>query len=862
MRVRTKQPVSKSHQQSRANQYTGLSSTSAADRLQRDGLNILPGGVPVRTYRLVFDVVTEPMFLMLLTAGGIYFALGDRSEAIFLLSVVFLVIGMTLFQHTRTQRQLEALRELSAPRALVFRDGVEKRIAGIKVVRDDILILREGDRIAADAILLDGSLEVDESLLTGESVVVSKNVKQQSINVDSMLYASTLVTKGMGVAKVVATAKHTAVGQISSDLAETTEIPSILQRRARKLIRWIGALALVLAILLIVLNIWWNQIPLLQGVLSGIAFAMAILPEEIPVVLTVFLALGAWRLAQNNVLTRRVSAVEGLGGITVLAVDKTGTLTVNRMTVAQIEGNISEVVSCALFASPPGSADPMERALQTYWGQASHNDVMSRKSFDKKNEEEAVHQYPLSTDLLAMTRVYRTVDSYQYSIATKGAPEAVINLCQLSLDQRAAVQAKVTEMASQGLRVLGVARAHWKDPCSELEIEKVVWPASQREFTYEYLGLVGFEDPPRSDVPESLARCKRAGIRVIMMTGDHLETAVAIARKIGLSDNPSSLTGSDIDSLSDDALIQSLKKINLCARLKPSQKLRLVRLLQASGEVVGMTGDGVNDAPALKAADVGVAMGERGTDVARESAALVLLNDSFASIVQAIEQGRRIDDNIRKATGFIFAVHVPIIALALIPPLMHWPMLLLPAHIVLLELLIDPACTLVFESEPEDDNLMMRHPRDLSDSPFSFFSIYPALLQGLGIGAMLVSSCALLLNLGWSQELVRAIVMSGLLSSVLLLIMANRDQTRSFLFGLIVPNIWLKRLTIALLVVMVCIFWMPWIHEVLRIAPLGMKEIGMVLLIVIICGFWLELVRRFSLKVAPNPHHTHNAFSK
>ena len=824
--------------------YAGLSSTQASDRLQREGQNLLPGSIPVSAFKLVFEVITEPMFLMLLAAGGLYLALGDRGEAIFLLAVVFVIIGMTLFQHGRTQRQLEALRELSAPRALVIRDGVEKRIAGLEVVRDDLLVLREGDRIAADALLLEGSLEVDESLLTGESVAVSKLPQSSDSAPDAQLYASTVVTKGAGLAKVIATAQETAVGKISTDLAATTEVPSVLQRRARRLIRWLGGLALLLALMQIALNIWWNQAPLLPSILSGIAFAMAILPEEIPVVLTVFLALGAWRLAQKKVLTRRVTAVEALGGITVLAVDKTGTLTMNRMTVAAIDGDAGKVSTGALLASPRDTVDPMERALQVYCAQKQDQESSILDHLNKTGQD-AIHEYALSADLLAMTRVYQTSQAREYFLAAKGAPEAIIDLCQMSSSAREAVHTRVAEMAAQGLRVLGVAQARWTAPDGQTSASHVAWPESQRDFVYEFIGLVGFEDPPRPEVPEALAQCQRAGVRVMMMTGDHLATAVAIARKIGLSEMPVTLTGPELDQLSDEELKLRLKEVNLCARLKPTQKLRLVKLLQASGEVVGMTGDGVNDAPALRAADVGVAMGERGTDVARESAALVLLDDSFASIVAAIAQGRRIDDNIRKATGFIFSVHVPIIALALVPPVLHWPMLLMPAHIVLLELVIDPACTLVFESEPEERDVMDRPPRAASDSPFSFAAVFPPLVQGLGVAVLLVGTYAWLDAIGWTQELVRTIVMSALLLSVLLIILANRDHARSLFAGLLVPNRWLRRLSLGVLMVLVAVYAIPWLREVLKITPLDIMDLGVILVVIGACALWLELTRLY-----------------
>jgi len=850
-------------------EHAGLSTEEAAERLRLNGQNVLPGSVPVSAIKIVLEVLTEPMFLMLLMAGGLYLLLGDKGEAIFLLAVVFLVIGMTVFQHGKTQRQLEALRELSAPRALVVRDGTEKRIAGLEVVQGDVLVLREGDRIAADARLLEGSLEVDESLLTGESAAVvkragkggQKNAPDNNIDKTSQdaLYASTVVTKGVGLAKVTAIAHATAVGQISRDLSSTTEVPSVLQLRARALIRWLGLMALVLAVAQVALNIWWNQTPVLPSILAGLAFAMAVLPEEIPVVLTVFLALGAWRLSQKKVLTRRVTAVEALGGITVLAVDKTGTLTMNRMSVAELstidlpspalhgDSRLADVSSNVItseqkqvaefgrLASASDSVDPMEQALQTFCLQ---NEV----SFDSDDEGrpgslETVHEYALSADLLAMTRVYETATAGRYVCATKGAPEAIADLCHLTAQQREILKLKVAEMASRGLRVLGVARGELLVTGTSPAESK--WPQSQRDLNLELVGIVGFEDPPRPEVPDALRRCHEAGVRVVMMTGDHLATAVAIARKIGLSEHPDSLTGPELDQLSDEDLKRRLQSINLCARLKPTQKLRLVRLLQGSGEVVAMTGDGVNDAPALKAADIGIAMGERGTDVARESAAIVLLDDSFASIVTAIAQGRRIDANLRKAAGFIFAVHIPIVALALIPVMMHWPMLLMPAHIVLLELVIDPACTLVFESEPEEDGVMQRPPRSFDDSPFSLISASVPLLQGFGVAALLISTFAWLNAADWGEMLIRTILMLSLLGSVVLLILVNRDHTHSLLKGIVTPNRWLKRLFMAIVVMLALMFLVPWLHRVIGIAPLGVQDLLVIAGLVGSCALWV-----------------------
>ncbi len=864
----------------------GLSTPEALRRLQAEGPNLLPGSAPKSNLAIVREVVTEPMFLMLLAAGGIYLALGDRAEALFLLGFVFVVIGITLAQERKTQRALESLRDLSAPRALVIRDGQEHRIAGRDVVRGDLLVLREGDRIAADALLLEGQLEVNESLLTGEAVPVAKTPDPTEISpaheaasggassadrpplggtaplggsaahdvasVGAMLYASTVVTRGVGLAQVCAIASATAVGRIGADLARTVEPPSPLQQASRKLVRRLGLGALVLAAVQLLLGWWWNGRPLLDSLLSSIALAMALLPEEIPVILTAFLALGAWRISKQKVLTRRPSAVEALGAITVLAVDKTGTLTLNRLAVAELAtaearftpDNAQELpevfhrlTEFAMLATPGDPFDPMEKAIQQF----GHGWLAGTEHVHDGREPE--FEYALSHEILAMTRVFASAHPSQHLLATKGAPEAVADLCHLSPGHREAIQRQVEDMATRGLRVLGVACGRWSGVAATPGAEPA-WPQSQHDFDFEFLGLLGLADPPRPEVPAALAECRRAGVRVIMMTGDHPATARAIARQVGLSDRPGVMTGAEMAALDDAALLERLRQVDLCARLQPTHKMRLVQVLRAAGEVVAMTGDGVNDAPALKAADVGIAMGERGTDVAREAAALVLLDDSFARIVAAIRQGRRIDDNIRKATRFVFAVHMPILGLALVPALLQWPVLLLPVHIVLLELLVDPACSIVFEAEPESRSLMDRAPRSAGDSPFSGRLIGQGVLQGLGMTAILLLGQAWLVSRGESVAQGRSVVFGTLVVCVMLLISANRDLTRPALARVGATNPWLWRMAAAIGLLLAAMLGVPWLREVMRLAPPGAEGLAVAVCLLALCSVWLECVRR------------------
>ena len=863
-----------------ADAHQGLGSAEAARRLAIDGPNALPGSAPRSAAALLWDVLTEPMLLMLLAAGGIYLALGDRGEALFLLSFVFVVIGITLAQEHKTQRALESLRDLSAPRALVMRDGQEQRIAGQDVVRGDLLILHEGDRIAADAQLIQGQLEVDESLLTGEAVPVTKLPAAQADQATAAaaaastappqskpapsggnaahtvasvgaLFASTVVTRGVGLARVCATASHTAVGRLGADLATTAEPASALQQGSRTLVRRLGAIAVVLASAQVVLGWWWNGGALLDSLLSGIALAMAILPEEIPVILTVFLALGAWRISQQKVLTRRVTAVETLGAITVLAVDKTGTLTMNRMAVAELATanarftpedahHLPEtfhlLTEFAMLATPGDPFDPMEKAIQHF----GHQWLAGTEHVHDGYESE--FEYALSGDILAMTRVFASDEPDTHLLATKGAPEAVADLCHLGAAQRETIRRQVESMAERGLRVLGVARGRWRGPALAPD-QSPPWPQSQHDFDFEFLGLLALADPPRPEVPAALAQCRRAGVRVVMMTGDHPATARAIAQQVGLSARPEVLTGAELEALDDAALTARLRHVDLCARLTPAHKLRLVQLLRASGEVVAMTGDGVNDAPALKAADVGIAMGERGTDVAREAAALVLLDDSFARIVAAIRQGRRIDDNLRKAIRFTFAVHLPIIALALIPTLLQWPALLLPVHIVLLQLLIDPTCAVVLEAEPEAPGLMERAPRAVGDSPFALAALGYAVVQGLGIAVLLLWGHAWFNAQGASAAQSRGVVFITLVLSVMLLILAQRNVARPALWSVRSPTPWLWRITAAMLLMLAAVTGLPWLRGLMGLALPGTAGMVTVAALLALCLAWLELVR-------------------
>lgn len=768
----------------------GLSQEEAAERLATDGPNELPSSKRRSIFVIIFEVIKEPMFLLLVSCGTIYLLLGDRQEAFMLLFFVFVVMGITIFQEKKTERALEALRDLSSPRALVIRNGAQQRIAGRDVVRGDFLILQEGDRVPADCILISCiNLTVDESLLTGESVPVRKT---NCDNEDELMgkpggddqpyiFSGTLVVSGQGVAITKSTGSNTEIGKIGKALQKLDKNDDTrLQHEISRLVRNVAFFGLALCIVVFAMY-GFTKTDWLGGLLAGLTLAMAMLPEEFPVVLTIFMALGAWRMSKKDVLTRKMPAIETLGSATVLCVDKTGTLTQNKMTVVELmtggeiiglKGNEKELpedfhslVEFAVLASEKNPYEPMDRAIRElgakHLGGTEH----------LHDDWEFIQEYPLSKELFAISQVWKSTKGGGYVIAAKGAPEAIADLCHLDKQAVEDINSQVFKMASEGLRVLGVARAYFMEPGG--------LPKAQHGFDFEFLGLVGFFDPVRESVPQSIKECYEAGIRVVMITGDYPVTACKIARSIGLENSGEYITGHELDEMSDEALNERIGKVNVFARVVPEQKLKLVQALKAKGEIVAMTGDGVNDAPALKAADIGVAMGGRGTDVAREASSLVLLKDDFSSIVDSVRMGRRIYENIQKALAYIVAIHVPIAGISLLPVLLKWPTLFTPMHIVFMELVIDPACSIVFEAEQGEKNSMKRPPRNPNAPLFGAGVFMLSALQGVGVLLVILLVNFVALRMGRGEFEARTLTFTTLVVSNLALILVNRSWNKA-----------------------------------------------------------------------------------
>ena len=835
-----------------AEENRGISQKDAAEMLQKNGYNELPSSKPKSVLHIAFGVVKEPMFLLLVACGALYLILGDIQEGLMLLSFVFVVMGIEFYQEKKTEKALDALKDLASPRALVIRDGETIRIPGREVVKGDIVILQEGDRVPADAMVIkSNNLLADESLLTGESVPVRKREWKEGESSlvpggDDLpfVYSGSMIVQGNGLVKVSGVAMETEIGKIGKALESVKEEPTQLKREMGILVKRLAIIGILMCIMVIVIYSLTRG-DLLKGFLAGITLAMAMLPEEFPVVLTIFLAMGAWRMSKKSVLTRKPAAIETLGSATVLCTDKTGTLTQNKMSVTRLYNGseftsissgdtfsepFHEIIEYGILSSQVNPFDPMEKAIINIGDQFLKNSEHIHTDWVMEKE------YPLSKDLLAMSRVFSNTGTKERVIAVKGAPEAIFDLCHLDGERKALYEKAVGEMASEGLRVLGVARATLTS--GEL-------PSIQHDFELGFVGLIGLSDPIRKNVPDAIKECYNAGIRVIMITGDYPVTATNIGKDIGIKNPELVITGSELKEMTEDELCNRIKSVNIFARVVPEQKLIIVNALKRNKEIVAMTGDGINDAPALKAANIGIAMGEKGTDVAREASSLVLMDDNFASIVGAVKMGRKIFDNLQKALGYIFAIHVPIAGLSLIPVFFaDLPLILWPVHIVFLELIIDPACSMIFEAEKEEENVMSRPPRDINEPFFGAKKIFTSCMQGVGILIISLLVYFIGLRMGYTEKSVRTLTFVTLIVSNIAVIISNRSWTSGFFKILVTPNKAVTWIVGGAILFLILILNIPFLLDLFQFERIGIVE----LLICTLAGFstiiWFEIYKK------------------
>ncbi|MFA6255551.1 MAG: cation-translocating P-type ATPase [Candidatus Absconditabacterales bacterium] len=797
----------------------GLSIKEVNERIIRDGYNELPSAKKKNIFGIIRDVIKEPMLLLLLACGILYLFLGDIQEALILLGSIFFIIAIAIYQENKTENALQALKDLSSPRALVIRDGQQIRIAGREVVVDDIIIMNEGDKVSADCVVLRSrNCSVDESLLTGESVPVRKSASEKIDFLKSrpggddqpFLFSGTMIVQGQCVVKVLSIGINTEMGRIGKALGGIKSEKTLLQKEVKKIVTtaFIIAITLCVCVFVIYVSIYGNRT---QGLLSGLTLAMAILPEEFPVVLTVFLAIGAWRMSKKNVLTRKMAAVETLGAATVLCTDKTGTITWNRMTVRKLYANeklfdikngnkipeeFHKLIEYGILASKKDPFDPMEKALMKLGNNIDPEHI---------HDFTLIQEYPLTKKLLALSHVRKKPNDDHFAIASKGAPEAIMELCNMDSNQKKEVIEQFESMAKEGLRILGVAKAKFQG-------NKL--PKSQTDLKFEFIGLIGWIDPIRETVPHAIQECYRAGIKVIMITGDYPTTAQYIAKEIGLAHPENVLIGEELEKLSEEQLLKKIENTNVLARVAPEEKLIIINLLKKQGHFVAMTGDGVNDAPALKSAHIGIAMGQRGTDVARESSAIVLLDDDFSSIVHGVRMGRKIFDNLKKAMIYIVSVHIPIAGMAILPILFGRPLILYPIHIVFMELLIDPACSIIFEGEKEEANIMSRFPRDPKEPLFGKKTLFLSVLQGFFALCTVLIIFKLFIRMGQSETTAKTAAFVTLIVGNIGLILVNRSWTHNIIYMLKIRNTALIPVILGALVCLIIMVYIPAVQNI------------------------------------------------
>jgi P-type Ca2+ transporter type 2C len=837
--------------QSTQARWRGLTDSDAQERLRHYGPNTLPSAHKRTLFSIAFATLKEPMLVLLLSTGVVYLLIGDLREAVAILASIFLVIGISVFQKQRTERTLEALRDLTSPRTLVVRAEGTRRIPARGVVPGDIVILNEGDRVPADGQVLESVLlAVDESLLTGESLPVEKEpaIKGVSGNSDSpasSVYSGTLIVRGHGIAIVTATGAQSEIGKIGKQLGDVTPESTKLEQETARLVRTFGIASLLVCIFVAgmygLLRGDWTK-----GVISALALAISMVPEEFPLVLTIFMAIGAWRISQKKVLTRRFPAIEMLGAATVICVDKTGTLTENRMAVQEVFTGLEqdklrtreEVLCVAAFASEQNTADPVDKAVIA----AAHAQIQPGR---------LIREYPLSSDCMLVAKAYADSSS-TILVAAKGAPEEVLSLSVTPPGKQRELESGLKRMTDSGLRVIAVAKG---------VPQNGVLPDQKRQLQLEVLGLIGLADPIRPTVPGAIAELAGAGIRVVMITGDYPGTASAIASQAGLLNPARVVTGDAVGRLDEESLRPLVRDYNVFARIRPEQKLRLVNAFKANQEVVAMTGDGVNDAPALKAAHIGIAMGARGSDVAREAAALVLADDDFPAIVDAVRLGRRIYANLAKAVRYVFAVHVPIAGMAILPVLFNWPILLMPLHIVFFELIVDPACSIAFEAEPEAPGIMRRKPRPEQERLFSRSTVVLGLLQGLGLLVVVLAAFVLAMRWEHTSEDARAMAFTALVAGNLTLIWANRSRVRTILETLRTQNVALWLVSLGTATALLVVLYVPDVRAVFKFSVQHPRDLLLAFALGSVSITWFEvlklILRRTSGQMPIPPEHGH-----
>lgn len=823
----------------------GLTAVEAKRLQEQYGKNELTSQKKESFLRKVLHIICEPMFLLLIVASIIYFILGEPRDGAIMLVFVVGIISIDVIQEWKTDKTLNALKDLSAPHVTVIRDGKEQTIASADLVPGDLMLIVEGVKIPADGVVMKASdLCVDESSLTGEAEGVWKIPTEQAEPTTDYwrkdyCYAGTLVTQGSGYISVDKIGAATEYGKIGMNVSAAPQEDTPLQKQTGSLVKLCAGIAAVL--FAAVGFITWFNIPdhtfgdrLIESILSGITLAMAMIPEEFPVILTVFLSMGAWRLAKKNSLVRKLPSVETLGAVSVLCVDKTGTITMNQMTVQDTwaaDGDEETLIETMGLGCETDAYDPMEKAMLAHC--ASHG-ITTDHLFGGR----LITEYAFTNALKMMGHVWH--HDGEILIAAKGSAERILTICELSDDSRKEAEDKINQMSCQGLRVIAVGLMK---PATEADI-----PAQITDCTLTLCGLIGLADPPRESVKADIAVCNKAGIRVVMITGDNGVTAASIAKKIGMPNSDHIITGDQLSQMSDEELQEKVKDVSIFSRVVPEHKMRIVKAFKENGEIVAMTGDGVNDAPALKYADIGIAMGKRGSEVSREAADLILMDDNFTTIVETVKDGRRIYDNIRKAVGYVFTIHIPIAFASLLAPLLGIApasLFLLPLHVVLLELIVDPTCSIVLERQPAERDIMERKPRNPNEKLLTTKTLLKSVLQGLVIFAASFGTYFSMLSQNPDNApLARTMGLAIVMLANLFLVQVNssdRDFAIQSFFRLIKDKV-MWTVNIGTIAGLLLFLYTP-LCGFLKLAPLSAGQFFSAVGIAAIAVLWYEVVK-------------------
>lgn len=816
-------------------EFKGLTNNEVVISREKNGSNIQQQRKKESLIKKILNIFKEPMFLLLIIAASVYFIVGEYADGITMLIFVLAVCTIEFIQEAKTDKALEELNKLSSLNVKVIRNGKKEIINSEEIVVGDIVILEEGDRVPADGkILYTQSLGINESSLTGESEIVYKNKEEDLKNHFklNMCYSGTDVVNGLGIIEVTSVGKNTEFGLIGQSLNDIKKEKTPLEKQINKLVFICTIVSITVFILTIIIN-YINHPELtptkriVDSLLAGITIAMATIPEEIPVILTVFLAMGSWSLTKKNTLTKNMKAIETLGTVNVLCTDKTGTITENKMIVEDIYTNSETFIKTLYQSCPQVAYDPMEIALKKY---CQENEKINTGSITK--------EYPFKAETKMMGQIWNNKE-----LCVKGAYENVLPLCNLDKENYKQVKSKINEYSKEGYRVLAIAKND--------NLKNIPNSLTEAKLTFE--GLVALYDPPRKGVNESLEECYSAGIRVIMITGDNGETAASIAKKINLNNYDEVITGLELEAMSDDELFERVKTTNIFARVYPNHKMRIVNALQRNNLIVAMTGDGVNDAPALKKANIGIAMGQRGTNVAKESADIILLDDNFNTIVKAIEKGRSIYKNIQSAISYVIAIHIPLALLSLFVPIFKLPTLLLPIHVMLLELLIDPTSSIIFQRIKPSPNIMSEKPRNIDEPILNLKTTIKSISQGILIFIVTFITYLYLIKNNIDTKLSITITYSILVLSIILIayqLKSNNSTIKSFLEGL-KDKISLMVNTTILLGLLLLIY-IPFLNKTANTHPLELKHWIYIILLTLLAVLPFDIMKINKIKNLEN----------